>query len=125
MEESKINADALLMDMFMNNADTSFEEFISLITSDESSILIDYKHSGTGATVLMCAAVHGRIDIIEHLLAIGADPSLKADNGWTAHDFAICNENDIAAEIIISYKNSLTSIVVDGQSDEIKSSWLS
>ena len=121
-DDTKCKADNLLFNMFRNNCDKSFNEFIDLITSDESHLSVDYLHSETGATILMCAAIHNRIEIIENLLVFGADPSLKAKNGWTAHDFAICNENEIAADIIVSYKNSLASIVVDEQTDEIRTS---
>ena len=117
-ESTKLKADKLLFDMFSNNSDESFNEFIGLITSEEIHISVDYLHSNTGATVLMCAALHNRIEIIENLLVLGADPEIKAKNGWSAQDFALCNENEIASDIIISYRNALSSTVVDGQNIE-------
>ena len=120
-ENCKEKADKLILDMFYNNSDESFNEFIGLITSEETHISVDYMHTETGATVLMCAALHNRIEIIEDLLVFGADLSVKAKNGWAAQDFAQYNENEIAADIIISYKDSLTSTVVDGQNNVVRS----
>ncbi len=34
--------------------------------------------------------------------------AIKAKNGWSAQDFALCNENEIASDIIISYRNALS-----------------
>ena len=49
---------------------------------------VDYQHSDTSATPLMVATGRGLIGIVEQLLNLGADPSLKASNDWTALDWA-------------------------------------
>lgn len=50
--------------------------------------LVDYQHSETTVTALMIAAGRGFIDIVEQLLGIGADPTVKSSNEWTALDWA-------------------------------------
>ena len=118
-EESKEEMDNVLSEAFMSNSNRSFQRLMELVQNNGSTyVSIDYMHSKTGVNTLMCAATHGKIDMIEHLLITGADPSLKATNGWTAQDFAMKMGNDIAANIIASFQNSLASLVVGTCSHE-------
>jgi len=52
----------------------------------------------------MAAAGQGSVPVIEQLLALGADVTLKASNGWTARDFAVHTANTGAVEILESYQ---------------------
>lgn len=52
----------------------------------------------------MAAAGQGNMPVIEQLLALGADVSLKASNGWTAKDFAAHMCMIQAVEILDSYQ---------------------
>ena len=45
--------------------------------------------SANGATALMLAAQNAKVDVVEHLLAKGADASKKDATGMTALDYAI------------------------------------
>jgi ankyrin repeat protein len=51
-------------------------------------VAVDYMHSATSVTALMVAAGRGFSAVVDQLLALGANPSLKASNGWTALDWA-------------------------------------
>lgn len=51
-------------------------------------LLVDYQHSETTVTPLMIAAGRGFIGIVEQLLGLGSDPSVKSSNDWTALDWA-------------------------------------
>ena len=53
-----------------------------------SSLPVDYQHSETSVTALMIASGRGFPDIVQQLLSMGADPSMKATNDWTAIDWA-------------------------------------
>ena len=52
----------------------------------------------------MAAAGQGHLAAIEQLLSLGADIGLKANNGWTAKDFAIHTAKMPAVEILESYQ---------------------
>jgi ankyrin repeat protein len=52
----------------------------------------------------MAAAGQGSVPVIEQLLALGADVTLKASNGWTARDFAMHTAKTGAVEILESYQ---------------------
>ena len=62
------------------------------------------QHSQTRVTALMAAAGQGHLAAIEQLLSLGADIGLKANNGWTAKDFAIHTAKMPAVEILESYQ---------------------
>ena len=51
-------------------------------------LLVDYMHSSTSATPLMICAGRGFFSAVEELLTLGANPSIKASNEWTALDWA-------------------------------------
>ncbi|KJV05589.1 ankyrin repeat domain-containing protein [Methylocucumis oryzae] len=48
----------------------------------------DYQNPDTGATALMYAASSGKAEVVECLLAAGADYSLKSKDDFTALDLA-------------------------------------
>jgi len=53
-----------------------------------AGIDINYQNSASGATALIYAASSGRDNVVEQLLAAGADPTLKTHDDFTALDLA-------------------------------------
>lgn len=64
------------------------------------SFPVDYRHSETGVTALMASAMHGAIEECEKLVLLGANPNLKAVNGWTAADMAFHLGHEDLADIL-------------------------
>lgn len=52
----------------------------------------------------MAAAGRGNIDVLEQLLAAGADIQVRAVNTWTARDFALKMGQQAACEVLESYQ---------------------
>ena len=61
---------------------------ISSFFSIYSLYSVDYAHSESSITALMIAAGRGFVDMVEHLLDLGANFNAKTVNDWTAVDFA-------------------------------------
>lgn len=66
-------------------------------------VVVDYCHRETGVTALMVAAGHGRLEVIEELLALGADPLLRSSNNWTALDWAQHFKQQAAADVLLAH----------------------
>ncbi len=62
------------------------------------------QHARTGVTALITAAGQGQVGVIEQLLVAGADLDIRASNNWTARDFAVCQNQQAAIELLESYK---------------------
>jgi ATP-dependent RNA helicase DHX36 len=80
---------------FINGTDEEFEALLEITGAEEFQTdyqanlnVVNVQHPATGATPLLAAAFHGRVDIVTALLANGADPALTASNGMTAMDCA-------------------------------------
>ncbi|KAL3867100.1 hypothetical protein ACJMK2_044331 [Sinanodonta woodiana] len=78
--------DRLIGEVWLTGDEDLFSQILHLVLTENVSV--DYQHSDTSATPLMVAAGRGLIGIVEQLLNLGADPSLKASNEWTALDWA-------------------------------------
>ncbi len=85
------NAELNVIDQYGNNAlwaacyaDNS-DCIAALI---QAGININHQNSTSGATALMFAASSGREQVVEQLLAAGADPTLKSHDDFTALDLA-------------------------------------
>lgn len=78
--------DQFLSDIWLTGNEDLFPQIFHLITSENVSV--DYQHSQTSVTPLMIAAGRGFLKVVEQLLTMEADASLKAANGWTALDWA-------------------------------------
>lgn len=65
--------------------------------------LVEYRHSETSATALMLAAGRGKVEIVEELLSLGADPLARASNDWTALDWAQHFHQSGTAEVILAH----------------------
>ena len=50
---------------------------------------VNHRHSRTGNTALMMAALNGNKEICQLLLMHGADPNIENCSGFTARDFAL------------------------------------
>ena len=64
----------------------TFNEFTSLV--ETSKIDVNYLHSETQITILMAATISGNLQVVEKLLALGANVYLKACNDLTALEWA-------------------------------------
>jgi ankyrin repeat protein len=53
-----------------------------------AGIAINYQNTASGATALIYAASSGREQVVEQLLAAGADSALKTQDDFTALDLA-------------------------------------
>lgn len=62
------------------------------------------QHSQTGVTMLMTASARGCVSAVERMLAAGADVDVRAQNSWTAKDFATCQGHEEAAKVLEEYK---------------------
>ncbi|XP_059081225.1 3'-5' RNA helicase YTHDC2-like [Tigriopus californicus] len=82
---------------------------------------IDYQHSVTGVTPLMCASVHGDIDFMEQLLTSGCDVDVKAKNSWTALDFAKSQNQKAAVDTLTSCSGDVMSSLISKNRDD----WMS
>lgn len=61
---------------------------------------VNVKAGGDGDTPLQLAAKNGLTDIVEMLLAKGADVNASSDLGWTPLQYAAANESDAAAPTV-------------------------
>ncbi|XP_060581690.1 3'-5' RNA helicase YTHDC2-like [Ruditapes philippinarum] len=78
--------DQCLSEIWLSGSEEKFPQVFYLIASENVSV--DYQHSETTVTPLMIAAGRGFIDIVDQLLTLGADPTVKSSNDWTALDWA-------------------------------------
>ena len=82
--------------MATTNSDQAFDDLHRLIKKGDRAKVRAWVESGAdvnlrnryGWSVLMLAALHGRTDIAEELLAAGADASVENDFGDTAVSLA-------------------------------------
>ena len=76
------------------NSDEWFEELLDAVCAvtlpDGTHALANTQHPLTGATALMVASARCRIAHVMSLLNLGADPSIRANRGKTALDWALC-----------------------------------
>ena len=70
----------------------------------EDGLPVDHRHSRTGVTFLMCACARGRVAVAEQVVLSGADVDARANNNWTARDFALCHQQQDIVKIIDDYK---------------------
>ena len=88
-EEEAVPADQMLDEVlgacFLSGGEEEFLRLQELLEEEET---VAYRHSVTGVTALMVAASRGRAALVELGLQLGADPRVRAVNGWTALDFS-------------------------------------
>lgn len=53
-----------------------------------------------GYTLLINAALHGNLPLVEYLLSAGADPGIQTSDGSTAYDFAMLWDHNEIAEVL-------------------------
>ncbi|CAH1795870.1 unnamed protein product [Owenia fusiformis] len=78
--------DQLLSDTWLTGDEELFTQIFHLIMSE--NVNVDYIHAETSATPLMIAAGRGFFSIVEQLLNLGANSSIRASNDWMAVDWA-------------------------------------
>ncbi|KAL2906955.1 DExH-box ATP-dependent RNA helicase DExH6 [Bienertia sinuspersici] len=119
---SYLNEGSSLGEEFCVALDEAFELAISndevdplleIISSEETSKVLNYQHSSTGATPLMVFASKGRVGDILKLLSLGAHCHLQAHDGSTALDWAKRENQPEAEEIIMKH-------MADGASSSVQ-----
>lgn len=93
--------DRALQNAWITGTDEAFSQLLYHILSD--NISVEYRHSETSATALMLAAGRGKVEIVEELLSLGADPLTRASNDWTALDWAQRFHQSGTAEVILAH----------------------
>lgn len=109
-EESRIALDEAIE---MASSNEEFDPLQELISSAETSKVLNYQHSLTGVTPLMIFAGKGRVGDICTLLSLGADCHLQAHDGSTALDWAKRENQPEVEEIIMKH-------MVDSSSSSVK-----
>jgi len=61
----------------------------------------------------MAAAGHGEVDVVKRFLCLGADPSKKSSNGWTAKEFALKTKQAEAVEVLETFKWDVRNMVTE------------
>lgn len=79
--------DMCISNVFLGEDQDAFTQIFHLILYE--NVNVDHAHSDTGATALMVASGRGCVAQMQQLLSLGADPNLKASNGWSSLDFAL------------------------------------
>ncbi|XP_054169312.1 3'-5' RNA helicase YTHDC2-like [Oppia nitens] len=78
--------DNLLKNAWVDGTDEAFEQLLDFVTKNNE--LIDYKHSETGVSSLICSAGRNKRDIVEALIYTGADVTVRSPNNMTAYEWA-------------------------------------
>ena len=81
---------------------------------DDCSLLDIDSRSSDGATPLMIAAYHGRLDAFSVLIKRKSDPSLKNNNGWTLLHYSAQGGNEVIIEKLLSLGLDIDSRSSDG-----------
>ena len=87
--------------------DVIIEKLLSL------GVAIDSR-SSDGATPMMIAACHGRLDAFSVLIERKSDPTLKDNNGWTLLHYSARGGNDVIIEKLLSLGLDIDSRRSDG-----------
>ncbi|KAH9518412.1 3'-5' RNA helicase ythdc2 [Bulinus truncatus] len=109
--------DRLLRDVWLSGNEELFHQILYLISNENVSV--DYVQSETSTTPLMIAAARGFINVVEHLLTLGADANFKTANNWTALDFAKKFKRNDIEELLTAHCTSLES-AVDKADDDLQ-----
>ncbi|XP_022100852.1 probable ATP-dependent RNA helicase YTHDC2 [Acanthaster planci] len=111
--------DSALSDCWLKGKDESFDQLMHLILNENVSV--DYTHSETSVTPLMLAAGRGKVEAVERLLSLGANPTHRASNDMTPVDWATkFNQADVV-EILQAHITNMQ-VEVDDESHLIKDS---
>lgn len=112
--KAKVLSDAI-ENAFKQGDDDDFELLLELTGSagteslHDENVTINFQHPDNGTTALFCACFHGRGDVVSILLANGADPSIKAENGMTPVECARQFGHDELANLIDVHTHQISS----------------
>ena len=85
---------------------------LELLTESLKTSLVDTRSPNQSFTPLMVAANRGAIDLVNHLISVGANINAQSEGGFTALILAIISYNDILAIKKIENDNSNPSLSV-------------
>ncbi|KAK9266485.1 hypothetical protein L1049_001691 [Liquidambar formosana] len=106
VEEDKFALDEAIHLAWSND---EFDPLLDLVSSEGTPKVFNYQHSSTGLTPLMVFAGKGRVGDVCMLLSLGADCSLRANDGATALELAArVNQGETAEMIKKHMENSLS-----------------
>ena len=72
------------------------------------------RRDGAGATPLMMAAAHDKLQAVKCLLKQGADPTLQGNKGWNVLHYASKGGNPEVIELMLSHVPSIDSRIKEG-----------
>ncbi|XP_005089719.1 3'-5' RNA helicase YTHDC2 [Aplysia californica] len=114
----KKEMDDLLQEVWLSGNKELFHKILLLISSEHISV--DYEQSESGVTALMIAAGRGFVDIVEHLLDLGANFNVKTNHEWTAIDFAKQFEQQEIVELLQAYALASESRLASAKDEDME-----
>ncbi|XP_063956231.1 3'-5' RNA helicase YTHDC2-like isoform X1 [Lytechinus pictus] len=97
--------DSALSDCWKTGDDDYFSQLLYLLLNENVSV--DYAHSESSVTPLMVAAGRGNVEMVEQLLSLGANASLKASDERSALDFARMFNQTEVLELLQAYLDTV------------------
>ncbi|CAH1403730.1 unnamed protein product [Nezara viridula] len=109
--------DEAIQEAWLTASDAAFAQLLYLLQNEV--VNVDYQHSNTGISSLMVAAARGSAEVIEQLLALGANLLLEASNGYSAIKFAECFNRVEIVDILRAHETLLAVSNFDSNTNEI------
>lgn len=95
----------------------------AIISALKEGANLNAKHEGSGQTCLMAAVLRGKINIVKHLLKVGADPTIPEKSGYTPpHGAAFQGRADVM-KILIDAGLNVNEAHADGHTPLHRSCW--
>lgn len=109
--------DDAIQEAWLTASDAAFTQLLFLLQSE--NVNIDYQHSSTGITALMVGCARGSPEIVEQLLALGANLFLEASNGFSAMKLAEYFKRPEIVDILRAHEALLTVSSFDNSNPQL------